>query len=170
MKIIFVDGYNVINTWPNIKNVKNYSFESARKLLVDTLQNYASFNECKIFLIFDAYKKSERGMRTKDTVGNITVIFTKAGQTADSYIENAIDKIGREYDVSVVTSDNLEQQVTFQRGAVRISSLEFYYDVMKTQKTIINNSEKSHSKKRNLIEDIIDQDVLEKLEKIRKGH
>ena len=27
MKIIFVDGYNVINSWPNLKKEKDHSFE-----------------------------------------------------------------------------------------------------------------------------------------------
>ena len=34
----------------------------------------------------------------------------------------------------VVTSDYLEQQTVFQRGAVRMSSLEFYNEVINLEK------------------------------------
>lgn len=47
---------------------------------------------------------------------NISIVFTKEGETADNYIERTVDAIGRKFDVVVVTSDSLEQQVTFQRG------------------------------------------------------
>lgn len=46
---------------------------------------------------------------------NISIVFTKEGETADNYIERTVDAIGRKFDVVVVTSDSLEQQVTFQR-------------------------------------------------------
>ena len=65
---------------------------------------------------------------------NLTVIFTKSGETADAYIEKEIHNIGRRFEVSVVTSDSLEQQTIFQRGATRISSIEFYNMVFDTLK------------------------------------
>ena len=70
----------------------------------------------------------------------------------------------------VVTSDLLEQQVVFQRGATRMSSLEFYHEVKGVEKKINNKIEKDNSCKRNTIEDRIENDILEKLQKIRKNH
>ena len=45
MKIIFVDGYNVINSWPNLKSEKEYSFDGARQKLIDILHNYGAFQQ-----------------------------------------------------------------------------------------------------------------------------
>ena len=56
MKIIFVDGYNVINSWPNLNGMKEYSFDGARNKLHDILVNYASYNNCRIYLVFDGHK------------------------------------------------------------------------------------------------------------------
>ena len=56
MKIIFVDGYNVLNSWPNLKQDKNEDFYGSRQKLVDILHNYVSFNDCKIIVVFDGYK------------------------------------------------------------------------------------------------------------------
>jgi predicted RNA-binding protein with PIN domain len=72
--------------------------------------------------------------------------------------------------VSVVTSDSIEQQVTFQRGATRMSSIEFYHEVISMEKKIQIKTEKKYLEKRNLLEDRIDAETLEKLEKIRRSH
>lgn len=39
MRVIFVDAYNVINSWPNLREAKEYSYEAARQKLRDSLQN-----------------------------------------------------------------------------------------------------------------------------------
>jgi len=80
-----------------------------------------------------------------------------------------VNNIGRKSEVCVVTSDSLEQQVTFQRGAIRMSSIEFYHEVISTQKKIQINIEKNHLVKRNRLEERIDEKTLEKLEKIRRS-
>lgn len=168
MRYVFIDGYNVINSWPNLKNIKDYSFESARKQLIDILHNYASYNLCRIILVFDAHKV--RGNIEKKYVeGNITVVFTKDGETADAYIERMVNDIGRRVEVVVVTSDWLEQQTIFQRGAVRMASLEFYHEVLKVQNKIRQKTERNSLKNKIRLGDNIDESVLEKLERIRRG-
>ncbi len=56
MKIIFVDGYNVINSWPDLKIKKNNNFDGARRSLIDTMHNYGVYNDCKVIIVFDAHK------------------------------------------------------------------------------------------------------------------
>lgn len=100
---------------------------------------------------------------------NLTIVFTKDGQTADSYIEKEVHNVGRKYEVYVVTSDWMEQQTIFQRGAVRMSSLEFYNEVMKTEKNIRMKSEKIKNPNKNHLQDNIDNEVLKKLEDMRRS-
>ena len=38
MRVIFIDGYNVINSWPNLKKSKNYSYDIARTELTEMLE------------------------------------------------------------------------------------------------------------------------------------
>jgi predicted RNA-binding protein with PIN domain len=168
VKTFFVDGYNVINSWPNLKKIKEYSYESSRIQLIDTLQNYSEFKGYKMFIVFDAHMV-KGSLEKKERLGNLVVIFTKEGETADSYIERTVNNIGRKSEVCVVTSDSLEQQVAFQRGAIRMSSIEFYYEVNNIEKKIQTKTEKMYSKKRSLLEERIDKETLEKLEKIRRG-
>lgn len=168
MKTIFVDGYNVINSWPNLKKVKDFSYESSRQQLIDTLQNYAEFKGHKIFVVFDAHMV-KGSIQKKERQGNLLVVFTKEGETADNYIEKMVNDIGRKSEVCVVTSDSLEQQVTFQRGATRMSSIEFYHEVVSAEKKIQVKTEKNYLETRNLLEERIDKTTLEKLEKIRRS-
>lgn len=169
MKYIFIDGYNVIHSWPKLKKIKDYNYDSARKELLDVLHNYATFNHCKIYLVFDAHKV-KGNMENKQTEGNITIVFTKDGETADAFIERTIDEIGKKVEVTVVTSDWLEQQTIFQRGAIRMSSLEFYNEVLNIEDIIRSKTEKcNRDSKKNLLEDRLDESVWTKLESIRRG-
>lgn len=169
MKIIFVDGYNVINYWPELKQIKDYSYESARNKLVEILNNYATFKEHRVYVIFDAHLVKGSLEKHEKAGEKVSVVFTKEGETADAFIEKAVDEIGRKAEVSVVTSDSLEQQVIFQRGAVRVSSLEFYHEVKAVEEMITGNIEKKYTHKKHILEEVVDKEVLEKLEKIRRS-
>jgi len=69
----------------------------------------------------------------------------------------------------VVTSDSLEQQTIFQRGAVRMSSLEFYNEVNKVEKSIKLKTDKNKNTQKNSIGDNIDEKTAKILEEIRRG-
>jgi predicted RNA-binding protein with PIN domain len=169
MKTIFVDGYNVINYWPELRDIKDQSMEIAREKLIETLNNYAVYKDYMVKIIFDAHLK-KGNLETTEKIGErLSVVFTKEGETADAFIEKSVDEIGRKAEVSVVTSDSLEQQLIFQRGAVRISSLEFYHEVKEAEICIKGNIEKKYTQSRQILEDVVNSEVLEKLEKIRRS-
>jgi predicted RNA-binding protein with PIN domain len=168
VKIIFVDAYNVINTWPNLKPVKDYSYEAARQKLIEILQNYATYKGYKIFIVFDAHMV-QGNIGKRENLNNLVIVYTKEGETADSFIEKTMDNIGKKVDVCVVTSDSLEQQLAFQRGATRMSSLEFYFEVEEVHEIIQKRTHSNFSEQRNPLEKRIEKNVLEKLEKIRRS-
>ena len=169
MRFVFVDGYNVVNSWDILKKEKSVSLESARQKLIDILDNYGAINGCKVILVFDGYKVAGNRESKYEYNKNLMVIFTKDGVTADANIEKEVNHIGRKYEVYVVTSDSLEQQTIFQRGAVRISSIEFYNLVFKTNEDIKHNSKKVNLNDKNVLLDNIDDDVLKKLEAMRRS-
>lgn len=169
MKLIFVDGYNVVNSWKNLKKDKEISLDTARQKLIDILHNYGAINECRVILVFDGYKVSGNLENKYEHNKNLTVIFTKDGETADAYIEREVNELGRRFEVYVVTSDWLEQQTIFQRGAVRISSVEFYNLVFKTSEDIKKNAKKLGGSNKNSLQDNLNEEVLKKLEAIRRS-
>lgn len=168
-RIIFVDGYNIINSWSELKQIKEYDFSGSRKKLIDILQNYATYKGDKIIIVFDAHMV-EKNIGKKERFGNVIVVFTKEGEIADNYIERHVNDIGKKVNVTVVTSDSIEQQITFQRGANRMSSNEFYQEIKSIEKNISKRVERRYSLKRNYIEDIIEKDVLVELDKIRNKY
>lgn len=170
MRNVFIDGYNVINSWPELKKAKNCSFDSARQALIESLQNYAAFKGYKVVIVFDAHLKPGSIEKKERISENVMVVFTKEGETADSFIEKAVNNIGRKIEVCVVTSDSLEQQLAFQRGAIRMSSLEFLHEVKDAEQRIRMNTQKKYSEKRHMLEDRIEGEILEKLEEMRRSH
>lgn len=169
MKTIFVDGYNVINSWAELRAAKNINLEIARQKLIEILQNYATYNNFKLYLVFDAHLKKGSLEKKERISTNIIVVYTKEGETADSYIEKHVNNIGRKIEVSVVTSDSLEQQLIFQRGATRMSSLEFYHEVKGNEERIKNKLNKIRNSNKSTLEERLDKDILEILEKIRRS-
>lgn len=168
MKHIFLDGYNIINSWPHLKVNNDEYLQSSRQMLIEKMQNYAAFTGSKIFIVFDAHL-TVGGLEKKEKYENVIVIFTKEGETADAFIERNVNDLGRRKDILVVTNDNLEQQTVFQRGALRMSSFEFYREVQSIEFKINEETTKISVKKREWLEDRLDKETLRKLEKIRRS-
>jgi len=125
---LLVDGYNIIFAWDELKTLAEGHLDVARKCLMDILSNYRGFRPCEVILVFDAY-------RVPNNPGelfryhNITVVYTKEAQTADSYIEKTTYEIGRQHRVRVATSDNVEQLIVLGHGALRVSADAFRREV-----------------------------------------
>ena len=60
---------------------------------------------------------------------NIYVVYTKEAETADQYIEKTVHKIGRTHQVTVATSDGLEQIIIMGAGARRLSAKGLKEDI-----------------------------------------
>ena len=161
MKIIFVDGYNVINSWPNLKIDKEEGFEGARQKLIRIMENYGTYKNDKIIIVFDAHMVKGSSQKNEQ-IKNIEVVYTKENQTADQYIEKEVNEIGKVKKVKVATSDWVEQQVILGRGATRISARELKIEIRELKQGIDRKSKKQ-SQVNNLIMGRLDDDTLEKL-------
>lgn len=88
---------------------------------MDMLCNYQSLRDETVIVVFDAYKVvGNTGEMTH--YHNIHVVYTKEAETADQYIERLVHHIGHQYDVTVATSDALEQLIIMGQGARRLSA------------------------------------------------
>lgn len=132
---LLIDGYNIIFSWDELKEIAKENLEDARNMLIDRICAYKAMRPYEVIVVFDAYKvKGNRGEVEK--VHNITVVYTKEAQTADSYIEKAACELGKKHHVQVATSDYLEQLIILGSGAVRISSVAFIREIEETKKEI----------------------------------
>ena len=97
------------------------NLDSARDRLIEILCNYQGYQGGTLIVVFDAYKV-EGGKGSVEKHGGIYVIYTKEAESADQYIERTVNQIGRTYDVTVATSDNIVQMIIWGEGAMRISA------------------------------------------------
>lgn len=127
-KYLLVDGYNVIFAWEDLKELAAVSLDGARGRLLDILCNYQAIRKCSLIAVFDAYRI--RGHQTEASdYHNIHVIYTKEAETADQYIERFAHENGKKYDVTVVTSDGLEQMIITGQGCRLFSAREFQEEI-----------------------------------------
>ncbi len=132
---LLVDGYNIIFAWEELRSLAKINIDSARDKLMDICCNYQGFTECTLILVFDAYKvKGNPGSIGK--FHNIYVVYTKEAETADQYIEKTVHNIGRKYEVTVATSDALEQMIIWGEGAIRLSAKGFREAVDSAARTL----------------------------------
>lgn len=158
---LFVDAYNIINAWSNLKLISQMSLEESRNELIEIMAEYRSYTNIEVVVVFDAHMV--RGSRQKnEKIKNIEVVYTKENQTADQYIEKEVNKIGKIKKVTVATSDWVEQQVILGRGATRMSARELKIEITKLKKTI-NTKSQEQSQVNDMIIGRLDAETLEKL-------
>lgn len=132
---LLVDGYNIIFAWEELKKAAAESLDLARSILINRLCNYQGYKQCELILVFDAYKVREQE-RVVENYHNISIVYTKEAETADTYIEKTAHKLSREHKVRVATSDEMEQVIIMGSGAFRMSAQELHEDVERVEREI----------------------------------
>ena len=115
--------------WDELRELARDSLDAARQRLMDLMCNYQGFRQCRLILVFDAYRVP-RGVGEVVRYHNIHVVYTKEAETADSYIEKTTYELSRKNcRVRVATSDNVEQLIILGHGALRLSAQAFHAEV-----------------------------------------
>ena len=140
---LLVDGYNIIFAWDELKELAKENIDSAREALIEVLGNYQGYRKCNVIAVFDAYKV-KGGQRHFEKHGEVTVVYTKEAETADTYIERTTYELagkggkfsGGKYRVRVATSDRLEQMIILGNNAQRVSAKDFRVEVEQVNEEI----------------------------------
>lgn len=164
--LLIVDGYNVIGAWALVEQ-KAWSLEESRRQLQLRLEEYAAFLGSEAVLVFDG-TKSERLVRSREMEGDVQVIFTRHGETADQYIERLCDLQPRHREVRVVTNDSTEQMVVLGRGAARMAVRELLHEMGQARARQRAQLEKPPVK-RDLLIGRLPKNQQAILEKMRRG-
>ncbi len=125
---LIIDGYNLIFAWDFLKSYSDKDISLARDILTRLMCSYSAFKKCKVIIVFDAYKR-KGGEGSSEHYGNVSVIYTRESQTADSYIEKAVHTLAPKNTVRVVTNDFSEQMMVLGSGALRVSAREFAAEI-----------------------------------------
>ena len=165
---LLVDGYNIIFAWEDLNELSKINIESARNKLMDRLSNYQGYKKMTLILVFDAYKvKGNPGSIMK--YHNIYVVYTKEAETADQYIEKTVHEIGRKYQVTVATSDALEQVIILGQGGNRLSAANLLEEVEAVEAEISKKVKKEAPKEKNYLFDHLDEEMADLMEEVRLG-
>jgi len=122
--MVIVDGYNLIYSDDNLKSTSLFSLEKAREELMNLLSNYVAYTKTELVLVFDAYLVKD-GEGSEFMHDGYKVVYTKANQTADAYIEKIMHELGPDYSIRMVTNDKLLQFSAVCSGISRMTAKEF---------------------------------------------
>ena len=165
---LLVDGYNIIFSWEELNELAKENIHAACDKLMDILSNYQGYRKCTLILVFDAYKV-EGHVEEIITYHNIYVVYTKEAETADQYIEKTVHRIGRQYQVTVATSDGLEQVIIMGQSAHRISAQGLKKEIEDTEKTAREEWHQRRQSSKTYLFDHMSEEMQEQMEKIRLG-
>lgn len=127
---LLIDGYNIVHAWEHFKKLNTENgFRDARIRLIDILEDYSGYSGMDITVVFDAHSREGR-IRENFKQGNVDIIYTIEGETADQYIERWVSLNKKPYNtIMVATNDNLHQSTVFSLGAIRVTSRELQRDI-----------------------------------------
>jgi predicted RNA-binding protein with PIN domain len=165
---LLVDGYNVIFAWEELSELAKTNIDSARGKLMDVLCNYQGFRKCNLILVFDAYRIEGHKEETVK-YHNIYVVYTKEAETADQYIERTAHEIGRKYQVTVATSDGLEQIIIRGQGCAMMSARELKAEIERINREIRAEYVEQFPQSKNYLFDYLPDELAAHLNEVRMG-
>lgn len=122
--MVIIDGYNLIYSDERLQETAAFSLEKAREELMDLLSSYVSYTKTELVLVFDAYLVKD-GVGSDLTRDGYRVVYTRADETADAYIEKMMHELGPDYSIRAVTNDKLLQFSAVHAGISRMTAREF---------------------------------------------
>jgi len=115
MAHILIDGYNLIGT-------AHDSLEKERNDLIGKLKKYSEIKDHHVTLVFDGWKAGQKD-QTRTKTRNVTVIYSRLGETADHTIRTMLSAPGTPW--IVVSSDREVADYAARHDYASITSDEF---------------------------------------------
>lgn len=166
---LLVDGYNVIFAWEELKELAARNLDGARGKLLDILCNYQAIRKCKLIAVFDAYRLEGHPTEVLD-YHNIHVVYTKEAETADQYIEKFAHENSHKYDVTVATSDGLEQIIITGEGCKLISSRELQEEIRQASNQILEDFQMSNQTEKNAFNQALSSQAQQEINTFKENY
>ena len=164
---LLVDGYNIIFAWPELKELTNDNMDGARIKLLEYLCNYQGIQKCQIIVVFDAYRVQGHQVEMLD-YHNIHVVYTKEAQTADHYIEKFVHDNKTKYNVTVATSDGLEQIIIRGQGCALLSARELKEEIERANERMMEAYKEKQAIERHYLVDTLPEETKKQMEAFLK--
>ena len=127
-----IDGYNILNAM-DLRSAA--SFDHARDQLLDDVVDYAGYTQTRCGLVYDAHHVDHgAGMERPIDGADVTLVYTRADESADAYIERQCALLtARGETVRVVSGDGLIQHIILGLGGLRMPPREFLQTLEQTR-------------------------------------
>lgn len=165
---LLVDGYNIIYSWSGLKELADGNMDSARMKLLDALSKYQGIRQCSIIVVFDAYRVQGHREEIID-YDHIHVVYTREAQTADQYIEKFAHDNQKKYDITVATSDGLQQIIIRGAGSALMSARELKDEVDKVNEGALQAYREKQIPHRNSLKDALSDETRQRMEDVSRG-
>lgn len=162
---LLVDGYNIIHDWQELKEHIEDNMEGARLKLLEILSNYQWLKPYEIIVVFDAYRVIGHQEEIMD-YENIHVVYTKEAQTADQYIEKFAHDNKKKYNITVATSDGMQQLIVRGSGGSLLSARELKLEIDETNASMRQKYKELQSGGDMALIDGLPPEVKQRIEKI----
>ncbi len=120
---ILVDGYSLLHAWLELAPGRPRYSEAARDELIHWLTRYHDATGTPISLFFDGSQPA-RNTCIRSTP-QVEILYSRAGQTADTMIERVTHRLLPYGPVLVVTDDHAEQDTVIALGGMTASCENF---------------------------------------------
>jgi uncharacterized protein len=118
-RYLIVDGHSIIFGWPELRKLHEQRSSLAREALIQRLRHYQDWTGVRVVIVFDG---KDTNVNTSSDPGDVQIIYSHRGQTADAIIERLASKYAERFDLRVATSDLREAETVHACGAEWISS------------------------------------------------
>jgi ribosomal protection tetracycline resistance protein len=164
---LLVDGYNIIFAWPELKELAESTMDGAKMKLLDFLSNYQSIRKCRVIVVFDAYRVQGHVEEVID-YGNIRVVYTREAQTADQYIEKFAHDNQKKYNITVATSDGLQQIIIRGAGCSLLSARELKIEIERANERAIQEYKEKQGLDFNYLKDTLSPETKDQIDNFFK--
>jgi len=166
---LLVDAYNVIFAWPDLKELAEENMDSARSKLLDDLSTYQGIRKCQIIVVFDAYRVQGHHEEIFD-YDNIHVVYTREAQTADHFIERFAHDNQEKYDMTVATSDGLQQIIIRGSGCAILSARDLKDEIVMVNERVLQDYQERQPLGRNYLENALSAETKQQMEEFTKDY
>lgn len=133
-QVLIVDGHSAIFAWDDLRALHQSKTAMARRELVAMMTRYHDATGHHVVIVFDG-----KGVKTDSqggSDGDILVMYSRAGETADTVIERIVARKSESLRITVASNDRAELETVSAFGADCMG--------LKTLRELINRADEDH--------------------------
>ena len=113
-QVLIVDGHSAIFAWPELRKLHDSRTALARSELISMLTRYQDASGIHVVVVFDG--KGRQTDRTGGKDGDILVLYSRDGETADTVIERIVARKADGMRITVASNDRAELETVSAFG------------------------------------------------------